>query len=384
MQHEIKRMTTMIARDIEDRIKALQGKGKAIVIIGARQVGKSTILHHLYDGKQGVLWLNGDEQDTVNLLENTSSTRLNAIIGRSKTVIIDEAQKIPDIGRKLKLITDNITGVQLIATGSSSFELSNKLNEPLTGRKRELKMHPLTFAEMVRHTNLLEEKRMIPHRLLYGYYPEVVTSKGDERTVLKELSESYLYRDILAIEGINKPDKLQKLLQALAMQIGEQVSYREIGLLVGLDSKTVEKYIDLLEKSLVIFRLGSFARNLRNELKQSRKVYFWDLGIRNAVIGNFANIESRLDIGGMWENFVIAERMKKKLSENSFCQHYFWRTQQQKEIDLIEEEDGAIRAYEFKWNPKKACINAPQQFSTSYPDAAFYVITRDNVEDIIL
>ncbi|MBR6197494.1 MAG: ATP-binding protein [Bacteroidaceae bacterium] len=374
----------MIERVLKNRVNSLLGGQKAIVIMGARQVGKSTLLKDLFANRQDVLWMNGDDQDVRNLFDNLSSTRAKAIIGKNNILIIDEAQRITDIGLKIKLFTDQVEGVQVIATGSSSFELANRLNEPLTGRKREFKMFPITFSEMVNHTSLLDELRMIPHRMVYGYYPEVVTNLGDEKNILKELADSYLYRDILSLDNISKPEKLVKLLQALALQIGEQVSYNEVGQLIGIDPKTVEKYVDVLEKSYVIFRLGSFSRNLRNELKNSRKIYFWDLGIRNAVIGNFSNIENRADVGALWENYVISERMKKKLYSDAFTNFWFWRTQQQKEVDLIEEEDGKMHAYEFKWNPKKANVKVPDSFAKAYPDATFDVITNENVEEFIM
>lgn len=361
------------------------GSEKAIIIMGPRQVGKSTLLHEMFGASREVLWLNGDEPDIQELFANITSTRLKAIIGNTKFIVIDEAQRIADVGIKLKLITDQIKGVQLIATGSSSFELASKLNEPLTGRKREYKMFPLSFGEMVSHTNLLEEKRMIPHRLVFGYYPEVVTHPGDEKMILKELADSFLYKDILALDSIGKPDKLVKLLQALALQVGSQVSYNEIGQLIGLDTKTVDRYIDVLEKNYVIFRLGSFARNLRNELKASRKIYFYDNGIRNAVLANFSILESRTneEMGTLWENFIISERLKRNAYSGSYCNYWFWRTQQQKEIDYIEEEDGQISTYEFKWNPA-AKYKYPQQFVDAYPGSTFQVISRANIEDFLL
>ena len=374
----------MIHRTLEDNIRPLLGGNKAIIIIGARQVGKSTLLNQLLGDNKNTLWMNGDDTDIQDLFKNMSSTRLRALIGNSKYVVIDEAQRIPDIGIRLKLITDQIPSVQVIATGSSSFELTSKVNEPLTGRKREFKMFPLTFGEMTKNTSLLDELRMIPHRLVYGYYPEVVCNQGDEKAILKELSDSYLYKDILALDNINKPDKLTRLLKALALQIGSQVSYNEIGNLIGLDSKTVEKYVDMLEKAFIIFRLGSFSRNLRNELKASQKIYFWDLGIRNAVIGNLAQIENRNDVGELWENFAISERLKLNIYRNSFAQSWFWRTQQQKEIDYIEEEDADIKAFEFKWNERKANVKCPESFSTAYPNVKYVVITPKNIEELLL
>ena len=374
----------MIERILSKKISALLDGRKAITIMGARQVGKSTLLQMVLGERKDVMWLNGDEPDIVEILGNMTSPRLKAMIGNNTIIVIDEAQRIPDIGLRLKLITDQIPDVQVIATGSSSFDLSNKLNEPLTGRKREFKMYPLTFNEMVSSTNLLEETRMLPHRMVYGYYPEVVCNPGEEKIILKELADSYLYKDILSMDGILKPEKLVKLLKALAYQIGSQVSYNEVGMLVGLDSKTVEKYITILEKSYIIFRLTSLARNIRNELKSSRKIFFWDLGIRNAVIGNLTQIENRQDAGALWENFVIAERMKMLAYNGSFAQTYFWRTKQQQEIDYLEEEDGKIKAFEFKWNPNKAAAKCPDSFLKAYQNPEFKVITPQNVDEFLL
>ncbi len=374
----------MIQRAQSERIKSLIGSGKAITLMGARQVGKSTILHSLLDGDGDVLWLNGDDDDVRETFRNMTSTRLRAIIGNRKIVVIDEAQRIEEIGLRMKLITDQIPGVQVIATGSSSFELSSKINESLAGRKRELKLFPLAFSEMVRQTSFLDEHRMIPHRLVFGYYPEVVTRPAEEKTVLKELVDSYLYKDLLAIDNLRKPDVFVRLLKALSLQIGNQVSYNELGQLLGVDPKTAEKYIDILEKSYIIFRLGSFSGNLRNELKMTRKVFFWDLGVRNAVIGNFAPLENRTDSGALWENFVISERMKIKEYDSSFAQSYFWRTKDQSEIDYIEEEDGGVKAFEFKWNPSKSGTKCPSSFASAYPGASFTVVTPDNIEEFLL
>lgn len=374
----------MIHRILNDKISSLLDGKKAIMIMGARQVGKSTLLRQMLGDRSDVLWLYGDDPDVQSLFADMTSSRIRAMIGRNKIVVVDEAQRIADIGLRMKLITDQVPDVQLIATGSSSFQLASRLNEPLTGRKREFKMFPLSFSEMVEHTNFIEEKRMLPHRLVYGYYPEVVNNPGDERMALRELTESYLYRDVLAYDGIKKSDKLVRLVKALAFQIGSQVSYNEVGQLVGLDSKTVEHYVDVLEQSYIVFRLGSFARNIRNELKSSRKIFFWDLGIRNAAIGNLSPIENRNDAGALWENFVICERMKQNSYNGSFAQCYFWRTQQQQEIDFIEELDGQLHCYEFKWNAKKSNAKFPTTFSSSYPNADFKVITPENVEDILM
>lgn len=373
----------MVERAIKTNLEGKLGKGKAIILMGARQVGKTTFLNDLCRDKDDLLWLNGDESDVQSLFENISAVRLKAVFGNKKTIVIDEAQRIKDIGLRLKLITDQIPEVQLIATGSSSFDLANQVNEPLTGRKWEYKMHPLSFAEMVAHHGLLEEKRMIPHRLVYGSYPEVVSNQGNERDILKQLSDSYLYKDILMWEQIKKPDKVLKLLQALSFQIGSQVSYSELGQICGLDSKTVEKYIILLEKTFVIFRLGSFSRNLRNELKSSKKIYFFDNGIRNALIANFSQIESRTDVGALWENYLISERIKKIDYLSLWKNQWFWRTKEQKEIDYIEEGDGIINAFEFKWN-STAKAKIPKLFLENYSNSTFTVIHKDNVEEFLL
>lgn len=373
----------MIERELKSIIENKMAKGKAIILMGARQVGKTTLLKTMFQERDDLLWLNGDEQDVNALFENISATRLKAILGKKNLLIIDEAQRISEIGLRLKLITDEMPEIQLIATGSSSFELANKVNEPLTGRKWEYTMYPISFGEMVKHHGLLEEKRMLPHRLVYGYYPEIVGNPGEEKDLLKQLSDSYLYKDILMWEQIKKPDKLLKLMQAIAYQVGSQVSFNELGNLCSLDSKTVEKYVVLLEKTYIIFRLGSFSRNLRNELKNSRKIYFYDNGIRNALIANFSQIDTRIDIGALWENFVISERIKHNHYTGSWQNSWFWRTREQKEIDYLEESDGKIKAFEIKWNPDVK-VKTPKLFLGNYEGSEFKVINRNNVEEFLL
>lgn len=373
----------MIHRTLHNIVLSKLNKDKAIILMGARQVGKTTLLKQLFQESLDVLWLNGDELDVQNLFENISSTRLKLIFGGKKYIIIDEAQRIKDIGLKLKLITDQLPQIQLIATGSSSFDLANQVNEPLTGRKWEYKMYPLSFEEMVNYHGLLDEKRLLQHRLVYGYYPDVVNNPGNEKEILKQLSDSYLYKDILMWEQIKKPDKLLKLLQAIAFQIGSQVSFSELGQICSLDTKTVEKYIVLLEQCFVIFRLGSFSRNLRNELKNSKKIYFYDNGIRNALIADFSLLENRQDIGALWENFLISERKKRQEYHLLWKNNWFWRTTDQKEIDYIEEGDGQINAYEFKWNPA-AKYKIPKKFLETYPNATFNLVHRDNMEEFLL
>ena len=341
------------------------------------------MLKNLLLGRDDVLWLNGDEQDVRNLFESVSSTMLNAVVGKKKIVVIDEAQRIANIGLNLKLITDNIAGVQVIATGSSSFDLSNRISEPLTGRKLEYWMFPLSFGELADHVGLLEEKRLLAHRLVYGSYPDVVNNAGDERVVLTELADSYLYKDILMFDRIKKSDKLVKLLQALAFQIGSEVSYNELAQTCGLDPKTVEGYVTLLEKSYIVFRLGSFSRNLRNELKFSRKIYFWDCGIRNAVIGNYQMAENRMDTGALFENYIVAERLKKLRYGKSYAKSYFWRSKTKQEIDYVEDVDGQLYAVEIKWNPNRKAV-LPPSFAKAYGDVDFKVVTRENYESFLL
>jgi predicted AAA+ superfamily ATPase len=373
----------MIHRQLGETLQSKLGTGKAIILTGARQTGKTTLLQTLFGGQPETLWLNGDEPDVRGLFEHLSSTRLAAILGGKSCLVIDEAQRIPDIGQKLKLVTDSLPAVRLVVTGSSSFESSNHVNEPLTGRKWEFQLFPLSFGEMVAHHGLLDEKRLLPHRLIYGYYPEIVTHSGEERQRLLELSNSYLYRDVLMLGEIKKPDRLTRLLQALALQIGSQVSFSELAQLCGLDGKTIEKYVMVLEKAYIVFRLASFARNARNELKFSRKIYFCDNGIRNAVIANFAQIEARNDAGALWENFLVSERMKFLKNGGDWASCWFWRTQQQKEIDYLEEKDGRIMAYEFKWNPA-AQVKAPRQFMNAYPESGFAVVHPKNFEEFLL
>ena len=372
----------MIERILEKQILAKINTNKAIILLGSRQVGKTTLLKSLFENSSETIWLNADEPDIQAIFANISSKRFEAIIGNKKMIIIDEAQRIPDIGLKMKLITDQLPSIQLIATGSSAFELSNKLNEPLTGRKWEFKMYPISFQEMVNHHGLLNEIRLLPHRLVYGFYPDVVNHQGNEKEILKQLSDSYLYKDLLMMDQIKKPSALVKLLQALALQIGSQVSYHELAQICGLDGKTIEKYMMLLEQSYIIFRLASFSRNQRNELKKSRKVYFFDNGIRNALIANFEHIENRTDIGALWENYLVSERIKYLAYHQKWVNNWYWRTTEQQEIDYVEEENGQLSAFEFKWNPK-AKGSVPISFRKTYPAATINWIHRENFETFL-
>lgn len=374
----------MIQRTLENIVLAKLSKGKAIIILGPRQVGKTTLLESITQNyKDEVIWFNGDELDVQELFNNASSTRLKTIIGKAKIVVIDEAQRIPNIGLRLKLITDKIKEVQLVVSGSSAFELGNTLNEPLTGRKWEYKMLPLSFNEMVQHHGLLEERRMMPHRLVYGYYPEIVNHPGEEEERLRQLSESYLYKDLLSLDNIKKSGNIVHLLRALAFQVGSQVSYNELSKEVGMDSKTVEKYIDILEKAFIIFKLNSYSNNLRNELSKSKKIYFFDNGILNSLLGDYSFPEQRNDVGKLWENFFIAERVKIHAYSKSPSNLYFWRTRQQQEIDLIEVKNRDIIAFELKWNDKKK-IKLPKTFIDSYPKAKVSIASPNNFDTYLI
>ncbi len=372
----------MIDRILRSIIKDNTIQGKAIVILGARQVGKTTLISQLIQNTKHVEIFNGDEPDVRDLLNNASSIQLKNLIGNATTIVIDEAQMIPDIGITLKLITDYLKDIRLYVSGSSSIDLANKINEPLTGRKLTYFLYSLSFKEMVNHHGLLQEKRSLSTRFLYGYYPEIVSSPGNEIRLLKDLCSSYLYKDILSFGEIKKPALLDKLLKALALQVGNEVSYNELGQMTGADKETVEKYIDLLEKAFIVFRLNAFNRNVRNEIKKGKKIYFYDNGIRNAVIGNFQAFELRTDQGALWENFIISERIKYLNYNGFYGNYYFWRTTQQQEIDFVEEEDGKFSAYEFKLNPKKRA-RFSTTFHKNYPVEIMKTVNPDNLEEFV-
>lgn len=372
----------MIHRSIEKTIREKLFQGKAIIVLGARQVGKTTLLKKIATSLQDVLWLNADTFEVQTMFEQPSSSRFQSFIKNNKVLIIDEAQNIKDIGLKIKIITDELSHIQLIATGSSAFDLASQVNEPLTGRKFEYQMFPISFGEMVTHHGLMDELSQLNRRLIYGYYPDIILNPNDEKDLLKLLADSYLFKDILIWNKIKKSDRIIKLLQALSFQVGNQVSYSELGKIVGLNSETVESYISLLEKAFIIFRLGTLSRNLRSELKKTRKIYFVDNGIRNAIISNFNPIELRNDVGALWENYLMSERKKVLAYHRIYANSYFWRTHAQQEVDYIEECDGEICAYEFKWGHKKAVIS--KTFTRAYPNAKTKIITPENVEEFLL
>jgi uncharacterized protein len=371
----------MIKRSIIKQINKKMTDQKVIIILGPRQVGKTTLLKNHYVNND-TLVLNGDDADVRLKLSNASSTYLKHLIGTHNRIIIDEAQRIENIGLTLKILHDTLPEVKVIATGSSAFELANKINEPLTGRKWEFNMWPLSIEEMIEHQSLLEETRLLNHRLIYGWYPDVINNPGGEKEILSQLSDSYLYKDILTWEDIKKPQKLEALVQALAFQIGQQVSYHELGQIIGLNNETVLRYINLLEKAFIIFRLPSLSRNLRNELKKSRKIYFYDIGIRNAVIKNWNPVGLRQDIGVLWENFLIVERLKYKSYNALFTNDYFWRNQAQQEIDFVEDYNGVLHAYEFKWNANRKA-RFSKSFTNAYPEHQLMVVNKSNYLDFI-
>ena len=373
----------MITRFLQKKISDELFKGKAIIVFGPRQSGKTTLINAVTkDLKQDYKWLNGDEPDIRNFFMDATSTKLRAIVGDAQVLIIDEAQRITNIGLAIKLLIDNYPEIQVIATGSSSFELANRIKEPLTGRKFEHFLFPLSFKELVDHYGYLEEKRLLEHRLIFGSYPEIVFIPGKEIKNLTLLSDSYLYKDVLAWQNINKPEKLEVLLRALALQLGNEVSYNELAKLTGLNSHTVENYIDILEKAFIIFRLRGLYRNKRNELKKSKKVYFYDNGVRNAIINNYNMPDLRSDIGALWENYLMSERMKYTHYDDIFLNRYFWRSRTRQEIDYIEEREGKLFAFEFKWNLKFK-YRFPGTFIENYPDHEKKIVNPDNYDEFL-
>lgn len=369
----------MITRTLQDVIENTFFKGKAVIIIGARQVGKSTLMRQVVDVMDKTAsYLDCDDPEIRHILSDANIPELRSIIGKNEIVMIDEAQLVPNIGTTLKLIVDNIPEVQLMVSGSSSFELQNKLNEPLTGRKYEYHLFPISTEELVDNRGLLYVRQTLEQRLIYGSYPDIVNHSDEAKVLLMNITESYLYKDLLMIDSIRRPVLINKLLVALALQVCSEVSYNELAQTIGTDSKTVEKYIDLLEKCFVVFRLNALSRNVRTELKKSKKIYFYDNGVRNALIKNFAPLSLRNDIGALWENFFISERMKFNHYHSNYANYYFWRTTLQQEIDFIEESDGRLSAFEMKWNPRKSKISLPKSFVEAYDVKESVIITPEN------
>ncbi|MCB9235075.1 MAG: ATP-binding protein [Bacteroidia bacterium] len=370
----------MYSRYLKGVIENKFGKGKALVISGPRQVGKTTLIQQIIKNKKH-LFLDGDDPTTRGILSDANTETLRQLLSNHTLVFIDEAQRIPGIGITAKIITDQFKKVQLILSGSSSFDLASNLNEPLTGRKWEYELFPISWEEFEGHHGFLEARQQLENRLRYGFYPDVLNNPGSEEEILNQLVNSYLYRDLLAFSGIQKPAVLEKLMQALAHQMGNEVSYNELSQLVGIDKNTVSKYLDILEKGFVIFRLGSYSNNLRNEIKRNQKIYFVDNGVRNTVIGNFQPIDLRADKGKLWENFLVSERRKQAKYKFPFVRQYFWRTTQQQEVDLVEIKGDEIKGFEFKWNPGKT-VKLPVTFTHNY-HAAEHLVNRDNFGDFV-
>jgi uncharacterized protein len=367
----------MIVRKLESLIRQKLPGGKAIVVLGPRQTGKTTLMKKIIGKSKVCLILNCDDPFVRTMLEDINTEQLKSVIGKHKMVFVDEAQRLINIGLTLKLITDQFPDVKLLVTGSSSLELSGEINEPLTGRKWEYMLYPVSWGELYDYSGYIAALQQLEQRLIYGMYPDVINHPGEEIEILKQLSGSYLYKDLLSYKGIRRPEILEKLLQALAFQVGNLVSYNELAALLQVDKNTVASYIDLLEKSYVIFKLQPLSRNLRNEISASRKIYFHDTGIRNAILNNFQPLAFRLDTGALWENFLVAERIKFLHYNQIFCNLYFWRTHQQREIDLVEESDGIFKAYEFKWR-KEHSMKLPEIFSGEYKCNEIKVITKES------
>lgn len=375
----------MIDRLLRNKIEQKLKPNKAVLIFGARRVGKTMLIKDIISRFKGKsLFLNGEDLDTLSLLENRSISNYRRLLQGINLLVIDEAQNIPEIGAKLKLIVDEIPEIKIIASGSSSFDLLNKTGEPLVGRAYQFTLAPFSQMELSSIENTLETKQNLESRLIYGSYPEVVTmdDNNDRAEYLSEIVRSYLLKDILAIDGVKNANKMRQLLQLIAFQVGSEVSYDELGKQIGLSKNTVEKYLDLLSKTFVIYRLGAFSRNLRKEVSKSGKWLFYDLGIRNAVINDFKPLALRQDIGTLWENYIINERIKAAFNECRSKNFYFWRTYDKQEIDLIETEGELINAFEIKKGKKTPAL--PKVFAEAYPNTDYAVINKDTYLDYIL
>jgi len=362
-----------------ENLRQLIKPGKVMVIYGPRRVGKTTLLKkYLEKENNSVLFVNGDDIIVRQYLESQSIQTLRDFVGDHRLLVVDEAQYVEKIGLNLKLIVDHIPEITVIVTGSSSFDLARDVGEPLTGRKYVLKLFPLSQMEISKIEKRHETTASLESRLIYGSYPEVVLIRDNRRRedYLREFIQSYLFKDILALEGIRYANKLVRLLQLLAFQIGKQVSFAELGKQLSMSKNTVERYLDLLEKVFVIYRHSGFSRNLRKEITKTQRYFFYDTGVRNALIGNFNPLAVRNDLGELWENYIITERMKRQEYLRKVTNSYFWRTYDKKEIDLVEEREGRLFGYEVKW--KKERVKIPRDWTSGYPDAAFEVIHREN------
>lgn len=373
-----------IKRYILPKIKQDLTPGKVVVIYGPRQIGKTTLLNEIRSEiKEKTLFISGEDRFVQEWMSSQSIAILKRNVGDYKVLIIDEAQHINKIGLNLKLIVDHIEGVKVIATGSSSFELANQIGEPLVGRKWQFDLFPIAQMELKEQEDYLSTKENLPERLVFGSYPEVITTIGldKKRQLLNSIVDNYLFKDILALKDLKRSQKLIDLLKLLAFQIGKEVSISELANNLNVNFTTVEHYLDLLSKIFVIIRVDGFSRNLRKEITKNSRYYFYDNGIRNAVINNFNDLKTRDDIGQLWENYIILERLKKRTYAQIFANQYFWRTYDQKEIDLVEEREGKLFGYEIKWGDKK--IKEPSIWRKTYPNAEFEIINQENYLDFI-
>lgn len=375
----------MIPRLLRPRVSdQLQAGGKIVLIYGARQVGKTTLVREvLRDLPYRTLSINADEMRFADVLSSRDLRRLRGLVEGYELLFIDEAQRIPEIGINLKLLIDELPHLRIVATGSSSLDLASKVQEPLTGRAWVHRLYPIAMAELRLQYSRFELDAMLEDRLVFGSYPDIFSLAGDDqrREYLVNLSASYLYKDLLEIGGIRFSSKLRNLVRLLAFQIGHEVSLSELGSQLQMSKETVASYIDLLEQSFVVFRLGGFSRNLRKEVSKQDKVYFWDLGVRNVVIDNLKPLAQRNDAGALWENFVVSERLKWLHGQQMLASLYFWRTYTGAEIDIVEERGGALHAYECKWT--RAGGRVPESFQKAYPGASYEIVNRDNVWDYI-
>lgn len=376
---ELKLIERKVSKEINDSLF----KGKAVLIYGARQTGKTTLVNELLSRRtERIHRLNGDDPADRALVSDFSTAKLRSLTEGCDILFIDEAQKFDDIGNMIKLFTDVIKSVQVIATGSSSFELLGKTSESLTGRKFEFQIFPLSFSELTAHHGLLTEKRELEQRLIFGSYPEVITSPDRRRDTVASLTGSYLFKDVLMVDRIRNSALVEDITKALALQLGSVVSTTELSRLVGADRGTVERYIRILEDAFIIFRLRGFSRNVRTEIRKGRKYYFWDNGIRNAVIGNYNPLSVREDRGALWENYIVSERLKLIRTRRDDVFTYFWRTTQQQEIDLIEERQGRFTAVEMKYDPNQRAVIS-KTFTESYNVSETLVVHRDNYEGFL-
>lgn len=360
-------------------------KGKVLVLYGPRRVGKSTLIQYfLSQCKLKYRLVLGDDLGIQETLGSQNIQRISELVKGLDLFIIDEAQRVPGIGLGLKILIDNNPEVQVIATGSASFDLQNKIGEPLTGRKRTLCLYPISQTELGLMFTPFELRQQIEKRLIFGSYPEVITAQNDEEriVVLTEIVGSYLLKDILELERVKGAKVLVDLLRLLAFQVGSEVSHTELSNILGLDKNTVARYLDLFEKAFVLYNLRGFSRNLRKESTKKSKYYFYDNGIRNALIANFNSLDLRDDRGKLWENFLVIERLKKQAYSSMLSNNYFWRTWDQKEIDFIEDREGKLFGYEFKWSNNKK-VSMPVDFRENYPGSEFKVIDSESFLDFV-